>query len=92
MAKPELPIDALNEVAASFNGRMGFYIEDLNSGLRHQHNEGQRFPTASVCKISVMIELFRQVDSGELSFDDRQRGVVQSGCTDARWRRFDVRR
>ena len=49
MAKPELPIDALNEVAASFNGRMGFYIEDLTSGLRHQHNEGQRFPTASVC-------------------------------------------
>lgn len=73
MAKPELPIDALNEVAASFNGRMGFYIEDLNSGLRHQHNEGQRFPTASVCKISVMIELFRQAEEGRLALGQRHR-------------------
>jgi beta-lactamase class A len=73
MEKSELPVGKLNKVAADFNGRMGFYIEDLNTGLIHQHNQKQRFPTASVCKITVLIELFRQVEEGQLSLDQRHR-------------------
>ena len=69
----KFPTEELGRIAADFQGRIGFYLEDLNTGTTYQHNEAQRFPTASVCKIPVMIELFRQVDEGRLSLDDRRR-------------------
>ena len=64
---------ACDQIAADFCGRIGFYIEDLTTGITHEHNAYQRFPTASVCKVPVMIELFRQVENGTLSLDDRRR-------------------
>ena len=67
------PTEKPDRITADFHGRIGFYIEDLTSGITHQHNETQRFPTASVCKIPVMIELFRQVEEGRLSLDERRR-------------------
>ena len=63
----------LDRIAADFRGRIGFHIEDLTSGVTHQYNEKLRFPTASICKIPVMIELFRQVEVGRLSLDERYR-------------------
>ena len=73
MRAPELPVEELDRIAAEFRGRIGFYIEDLKTGLKHRYHEDQRFPTASVCKIPVMIEFFRQVEEGRLSLDDRCR-------------------
>ena len=66
-------IGKLNRIASDFRGRIGFYIEDLTTGMTHQYNEKLRFPTASICKIPVMIELFRQVEVGCLSLDKRCR-------------------
>ena len=63
----------LNQIAVDFPGNLGFYIEDLTSGATHEYNKNQRFPTASICKIPVMIELFRQVEVGCLSLDERHR-------------------
>ena len=67
------PGDAMERIAAEYQGRMGFYVEDLNSGAVHQYNAEQRFPTASVIKIAVLVELFRQVEEGKLSLDERRR-------------------
>ena len=69
----QFPTAACDRVAADFHGRIGFYIEDLTTGITHEHNADQRFPTASVCKVPVMIELFRQVELGRLSLDERHR-------------------
>ena len=69
----QFPKAACDQIAADFRGRIGFYIEDLTTGITHEHNADQRFPTASVCKVPVMIELFRQVENGTLSLDDRRR-------------------
>ena len=69
----QFPTAACDQIAADFCGRIGFYIEDLTTGITHEHNADQRFPTASVCKVPVMIELFRQVEIGTLSFDERRR-------------------
>ena len=69
----QFPTAACNQIAADFHGRIGFYIEDLTTGITHEHNADQRFPTASVCKVPVMIELFRQVETGTLSLDERHR-------------------
>ena len=69
----QFPRAAYDKIAADFCGRIGFYIEDLTTGITHEHNADQRFPTASVCKVPVMIELFRQVEIGRLSLDERRR-------------------
>ena len=69
----QFPTAACDQIAADFHGRIGFYIEDLTTGITYEHNADQRFPTASVCKVPVMIELFRQVEVGTLSLDERRR-------------------
>ena len=69
----QFPTAACDQVAADFHGRIGFYIEDLITGITHEYNADQRFPTASVCKVPVMIELFRQIELGRLSLDERHR-------------------
>ncbi len=68
-----LPTAQMDQIAAAFQGRLGFYVEDVNTGEAHHYNADQRFPTASICKVPVMIELFRQVDGGRLSLDERRR-------------------
>ena len=67
------PAAEMDRVSEEFDGRMGFYVEDLHTGQTHGCYAEQRFPTASVCKIPVMVELFRQVEKGMLSLDERRR-------------------
>ncbi|MYK39267.1 MAG: hypothetical protein F4049_03505, partial [Gemmatimonadetes bacterium] len=50
------PDAALRQIAAAFDGRMGWYIEDLTTGQVHQYRADERFPTASVIKIAVLVE------------------------------------
>ncbi|NKB65438.1 MAG: hypothetical protein GKR89_00115 [Candidatus Latescibacteria bacterium] len=67
------PDAELCRIGADFNGRMGWHIEDLDSTQVHQYKADQRFPTASVIKIAVLIELFRQAEDGRLALGDRHR-------------------
>ncbi len=68
-----LPTTEIDQIPTNFQGRMGYHIEDLNTGTIHQHNATQRFPTASVIKIAVMLELYTQVNQGRHTLDDRHR-------------------
>ena len=72
-ATRQFPSAGLDQIVTDFRGHIGFYVEDLTTGITHEHNADQRFPTASVCKVPVMIELFRQVEEGRLSLDERRR-------------------
>ena len=67
------PISEMDTIAREFDGRMGFFLEDITTGEKHEYASSQRYPTASVCKITVMAELFRQDAEGILSLDDRKR-------------------
>jgi len=69
----EFPKKEMDRIAGDFPGRIGVYIEDLSTGTTHQHDADRRFPTASICKVPVMIELFRQTEEGHLSLDERRR-------------------
>ena len=69
----QFPSENMDRVAADFDGGIGFYAEDLTSGQSYQYNAEERLPTASVCKVPVMVELFRQAEAGELSLDERRR-------------------
>ena len=67
------PTSEMDTIAREFDGRMGFSFEDISTGEAHEYTASQRYPTASVCKITVMAELFRQDAEGILSLDDRKR-------------------
>ncbi len=82
MITPQFPTAEMDEVGARFDGRFGICVEDLSSGANYTSCGHVRFPTASVCKISVMIELFRQVEEGRLALDERRRydgGTISHG-------------
>ena len=69
----EFPVDEMNDVAARFPGRIGVCLKDSNTGLRYEYNATEPLPTASVVKVPIMIELFRQAHTGQVSLDDRYR-------------------
>ena len=67
------PTSDMDTIAREFDGLMGFFFEDITTGETHEYAASHRYPTASVCKITVMAELFRQDAEGILSLDDRKR-------------------
>jgi len=60
------PLDA--SIAAkikAFPGEMGLYAKNLETGDVVAVNADQRFPTASLIKIAVMAEVYRQIEAGK---------------------------
>ncbi len=48
---------------------MGLYAKNLDTGEVIAVNADQRFPTASLIKVAVMAEVFRQIEAGKLRKD-----------------------
>ena len=67
------PKDELDRLAKQVRGRLGFYAKELSSGTTYSWNADQRFPPASVFKLPVMIELYRQAAEGRLQLDQKRR-------------------
>ena len=53
------------------NGEFGITIKHIESGRGFHINGGQVFPTASVYKVPILVEVFRQAQEGNFSFQDR---------------------
>ena len=56
---------------AAFPGTAGVAAKDLGTGEEIRVNADALMPTASTVKVPILIELFRQVDAGEVCLDDR---------------------
>ena len=69
----KLPVDYLGKIANEFRGQLSAYIKNLDTGETFEYNPDLPLPTASICKVPVMIELFKQVEQGKLSLQDRCR-------------------
>ena len=65
------PKDRLDAIAKRFAGRIGFFVRDLASGAEYGWSSDERFPPASVIKLPVMIELYRQAADGRLNLDEK---------------------
>jgi len=76
----DFPVAEMDRVGEEFDGRFGIYVEELNSGATYGYCDNERFPTASVCKVTVMMELFRQAEAGHLSLDDLRRFKGDAIC------------
>lgn len=68
-------INVIREViernAAGATGKLGVYFMDLSTGAEVRYNAEDVFPSASVFKIFVLAELFRQIGSGRCALEDR---------------------
>lgn len=63
-----------SRIAALADGlglEIGFAAEHLPTGRRVEINPKAVFPTASIYKVPVMMEVLRRIDAGELSYSDR---------------------
>ena len=68
---PTLPDQALDDLLAAFPGHAGLIVKDLADDRTYAHDVDRRFPIASVFKVPIMVELFRQVEAGIRRLDDR---------------------
>jgi beta-lactamase class A len=60
----------LQDVAAHVDGVVGYDVLDLTSGDRFAHLERETFPTASTIKLTLVYELFKQVEERKIRLDD----------------------
>jgi beta-lactamase class A len=67
-AQESSPYDGqFKQIAGEFGGRLGVAAKDISSGETILFNADTLFPTASVIKLSVFVELFYKFQDGELS-------------------------
>lgn len=67
--RSDLPVDEIQALADQFEGDVGIYLKDLETGETFVMNADTLFPTASTIKVPIMIRLFDKIDKGELSYD-----------------------
>lgn len=63
--------EILESAEDGFDGRLGAAILHLGTGEEASLNGDELFPTASVFKVPVIVELYRQVEAGVVSLHDR---------------------
>ncbi|MGH9841545.1 MAG: serine hydrolase [Blastocatellia bacterium] len=61
----------LEEMVTAFSGTMGIAVRDISTGDELSINGDRAFPMASVYKVPIMVEVFRQIDAGKFSLTDR---------------------
>jgi len=61
----------LQELADAFPGVIGVAVRDIKTGEEVSINGDRLFPMASVYKIPIMVEVFRQIEAKKFSLDDR---------------------
>ena len=59
------------ERVAAFPGHTSFYFKDLTSGESFSYNSDEPMSAASVIKLTVMAELFRQIEEGKVSREQK---------------------
>ena len=53
----------------NFNGEVGFYFLHLDKGIDFGINENKIFPSASLIKIPIMVQIFNRVENDNLNLD-----------------------
>ena len=63
--------DMIFQETKGFEKTLGVAVKHLGTGEEAMFNGDELFPTASVFKIPVIVELYRQVEAGKLSLKDK---------------------
>ena len=59
------------EKVRAFHGTMGVFAKNLDTGEVIAVDADRRFPTASLIKVAVMAEVYRQIEAGKVRLDQR---------------------
>ena len=62
---------ALDAIVAQAGGELALAAMNLTTGEELARNDERSMPTASVFKLPVLVEVFRQAATGSLNLDDR---------------------
>jgi beta-lactamase class A len=63
--------DEIVRETVGFENMIGVAVKHLETGEEASFNGDALFPTASVFKVPVIVELYRQAEAGRLSLDDK---------------------
>ena len=63
--------NSILERVKAFPGHTSIYFKDLTSGETFSYNADEPMSAASVIKLTVMAELFRQIDAGIISREQK---------------------
>ena len=63
-----LPEREIGELAENFNGDIGIYVKDLETGAEFEINADTIFPSASMVKIPILIKTFDKIEQGDLDY------------------------
>lgn len=64
-------LEAVNRAKEGFGGAVAWYAKRLDSGVEAGERADTVMPTASVIKVGIMAELYRQVEAGLVDLSDR---------------------
>ncbi len=70
-AEAETVKKEIEKLATAFGAEVGLSFHDLESGLVIEINERRVMHAASLMKVPVMVEVFRRIDKGELSWEQK---------------------
>ncbi|OLB28986.1 MAG: hypothetical protein AUH13_17635 [Acidobacteria bacterium 13_2_20CM_58_27] len=63
--------ERLTKIAASFPGKVGIFVRNIETGEETGVNPNDEFPMASTYKVAIMVQVFREADAGHLSLAER---------------------
>lgn len=63
--------DRLLQLAQSFPGKVGLHVRNLETGTEVAINADELFPLASIYKIPMMVQVFRDAEAGRLKLNER---------------------
>jgi beta-lactamase class A len=63
--------ERLQQLAASFPGKVGVYVRNVETGATVAINADGTYPMASTYKVAIMVQVFREVEAGKMSLDER---------------------
>lgn len=66
-------VRGLEKLSRSYQGRVGIYIKDLETGKTWEYNADRQFPSASLIKVPIMAAVFEKIKAGQLSLDTQIR-------------------
>ena len=63
--------ERLTKIAASFPGKVGIFVRNIEAGEEVGVNPDEQFPMASTYKVAIMVQVFREAEAGHLSLTER---------------------
>lgn len=63
--------ERLTKITASFPGKVGIFVRNIDTGEETGVNPDDQFPMASTYKVAIMAQVFREAEVGHLSLTER---------------------